>query len=75
MLQWCKLYVSGINMGYMYALSWILLIIELLLEYFATLLKILHMMKIAAKCSIVLHQLYFFLMGSSRTFLEDKDEI
>ena len=51
----------------MYALSWKLLLIGLHLEYFATLLKILHLKKIARKCSIFLHQLYFFLMGRSRT--------
>ena len=38
------------------------------MEYFATLVKILHLKKIARKCSIFLHQLYFFLMGRSRTF-------
>ena len=62
-------------MCYMYALSWKLLIIGLLLEYFATLLKRLYLKKIAAKCSIFLHQLYLFLMGSSRMFLGDKDQI
>ena len=62
-------------MGYMYALSWKLLIRVLLLEYFATLLKILQLKKIAKKCSIFLHQLYCFLMGRSRTFLGDKDQI
>ena len=46
-------------MGYMYALSWKLLIIGWLLEYFAALLKILHLKKIARKCSIFLHQLHF----------------
>ena len=34
---------------------------------FATSLNILHLMKIATKYSIFLHQLYFFLMGRSRT--------
>ena len=48
-------------MGYMYALSWKLLIIGLLLKYFATFLKILYLKKIARKCSIFLHWLYFFL--------------
>ena len=62
-------------MGYMYALSWKLLIIGLLSEYFAALLKILYLKKIAAKCFIFLHWLYFFLMGSSRTFVWDKDQI
>ena len=47
-------------MGYMYILSLKLLIIGLLLEYFATLLKILHLKKTAGKCSILLHQSYFF---------------
>ena len=47
-------------LGYMYALSWKLLIIDLLSEYFAILLKRLHLKKIAAKCSIFLHWLYFF---------------
>ena len=58
----------------MYALSWKLLIIGLLLEYFTTLPKI-PLKKIAAKCSIFLHQLYFFLMGRSWTFFLDKDQI
>ena len=53
-------------MGYTYALSWKLLIIGLLLEYYATLLKRLCLKKIAAKCSIFLHQLDFFLMWRSR---------
>ena len=53
-------------MGYMYALSWKLLIIDLLLVYYATLLKRLYLKKIAAKCSIFLHQLDFFLMWRSR---------
>ena len=48
-------------MGYMDVLSWKLLIIGLILEHFATLLKILHQKKIARKCSIFFHQLYFFL--------------
>ena len=56
-------------MGYKYALSWKLLITQLFLECFATLLKIPYLKKIARKCSIFLHQSYFFLMGSSRTFL------
>ena len=55
-------------MGYMYPFSLELVIIGLLLEYFATLLKILHQKKIARKCSILLQQLYFFLMGRSRTY-------
>ena len=50
-------------MGYMCALSWKLLIIGLLLEYFATLLKRLYLKKIAAKCSIFLQW-----FSSSRTF-------
>ena len=53
----------------MYALPWKLLIIGLLLEYVATLLKILHLKKIDRKYSIF-HQLYFFLMGRSRIFSE-----
>ena len=57
------------------ALSWKLLIIGLLLEYVATLLKIIHLKKIARKCSIFLHQLYFFLMGRSTFFFRDKDQI
>ena len=56
-------------MDHMYALSWKLLIIGLLSEYFTTLLKMLHLKKMTTKCSIFLHQLYFFLMGRSRTFL------
>ena len=56
-------------MGYMYALSWKLLIIGLLSEYFATLLKRLHLKKIATKHSI------FFLMVRSRMFFGDKDQI
>ena len=52
-------------MGYMYALSWKLLIKGLLSEYFANLLKRLYLKKTAAKCSIFLHRLYFFLMGRS----------
>ena len=62
-------------MGYMHVLSWKLLIIGPLLEYFATLLKKLHLKKIATNCSIFLDWLYFFLMGRSGTFLEDKDQI
>ena len=31
--------------------------------------------EIAGKCSIFLHQLYFFLLGRSRTFWGDKDQI
>ena len=61
--------------GYMYALSWKLLIIWLLLEYFATLLKILHLEKLDRKCSIFLHQLCLFLMERSRAFFLDKDQI
>ena len=56
-------------MGYMYALSWKVLIIGPPSEYFETLLKILHLKKIARKCFIFLHQLYFFLMVRSRTSL------
>ena len=62
-------------MGYMYALSWKLLIIGLLSEYFAKLLKRLHLKKIATKCLIFLHQLYFFLIGRSWTFWGDKDQM
>ena len=59
----------------MYPLSWKLLIMGPLLVYVVTLLKILHLKKIARKCSIFLHQLYFFLMGKSRIFWGDKDQI
>ena len=48
----------------MYTLSWKLLIIELFSKYFPTL----HLKEIATKCSIFLHQLYFFLMRRSRMF-------
>ena len=61
-------------MAYMYALSWKLLIIGLLLEYFVTLLKRLYPKKTAAKCSIFLHQSYL-LWGKSRMFFGDKDQI
>ena len=61
-------------MGYMYPLSWKLLIIGLLLDYFTTLLKRLHLKKIATKCSIFLHQLYFFLWEGQGLFW-DKDQI
>ena len=54
----------------MYALSWKLLITGLLLKYFATLLKRLYLKKIAAKCSIFLHQLYFSLWEGQGHFLE-----
>ena len=57
------------GMGYMCALCWKLLTIGLLLEYFATLLKRLHLKKIAIKYSIFLQFLYFFLMERSRIFL------
>ena len=53
--QVIKLYSDHFEMDYMYALSWKLLIIGLLLEYFATLLKYLHLMTIAKKHSIFLH--------------------
>ena len=56
----------------MYALSWKLLIIGLLLEYFATVLKMLHLKKIARKCSLFLHQLYFFLWEGIRHFFLEK---
>ena len=59
----------------MCALSWKLLIIGLLSEYFATLLKRQYLKKIAAKCSIFLHQLYFFLWEGQGHFSEDKDQI
>ena len=52
----------------MYALSWKLLNIGLLSEYFVTLLKRLYLQKMAAKCSTFLHKLYSFLMGRSRIF-------
>ena len=55
-------------MGYMYASSWKLLIIGLLSEYFAILLKILHLKKLAWKCFTFFHWLYVFLMGRSRVF-------
>ena len=58
----------------MYTLSWKLLIIGLLSEYFATLLKRLYLKKIAAKCSIFLHQLYFSY-GKVKDILGDKDQI
>ena len=61
-------------MGYMYALSWKLLIIGLLSEYVATLLKILHLRKIDRKCSIFLHQLYFFFW-EGHSFLRDRYQI
>ena len=62
-------------MGYMHALSWKLFIIGLLSEYFATLLKRLYLKKIAAKCSIFLQWLYFFLMGRSKVCFLGKDQI
>ena len=62
-------------MGYMYTLSWKLLITGLILEYFATLLKTLHLKTITAKCSIFLHQLYFFLLEGQGHFWGDKDQI
>ena len=52
----------------MYAVSWKLLILGQLSEYFPTLLKRLYLKKIAAKCSIFLHQLYLFHMGRSVMF-------
>ena len=64
-----SLHVSCIDMGYMYALSSNMLIIELILEYYATLLKRLYW-KIDSKCSIFLHQLYFFLWEGQGNFLE-----
>ena len=54
----------------MYALYWKLLIIGLLSEYFVTLLKRQYLKKIAAKCSIFLHQVYFFLWEGQGYFLE-----
>ena len=62
-------------MGYIYALSWKLLIIVLLSEYFATLLKRQHLKKIAVECSIFLHQLYFDLWEGQGHFWADKDQI
>ena len=53
----------------MYALSLKLLIIGLPLKYFAILLKILHLKKIAAKCFTFLHHLYFFLWEGQGHFL------
>ena len=44
-------------------------------EYAETLLKILHLKKTARKCSLFLHQLCFFLMGRSRIFFGDMDQI
>ena len=64
-----------LSYGLMYALSWKLPIIGLLLEYFATFLKILHMKKIARKCSIFLCQLYFCLWESQGDLFGDKDQI
>ena len=61
--------------GYTYALSWKPLIIGLLLEYVETLLNILHLKNIAAKCSIFLHQLHFFSYWKVRDFWGDKDKI
>ena len=46
----------------LYALSWKHLTIGFL-EYFAAFLKILHLKEIARKCTIFLHQLYFFSYG------------
>ena len=70
MVQVLRLYIEiFLSYGlYVFALSWKLLITGLLLEYFATLLKRLHVKKIATKCSIFLQWLYFFLMGRSRRF-------
>ena len=59
----------------MYALPRKLLIIGLLLEDFATLLKRLSLKKKVRKCSIFLHQLFFFLMGRSGIlFFGDNDQ-
>ena len=53
-----------------------LLILGLLLEYFATLPKILHLKKIATNYSIFLHQLYFFSYGKVKdVFWGDRDQI
>ena len=59
----------------MYAISWTLLIIGLLSEYFATLLKKLYLKKIARKCSIFLHWLYFFLWEGQGCLFLEKDQI
>ena len=56
-------------MGYVYVLSWTLLIIGLLSEYFATLLKILQLKKLDRKCFIFLHQLHFFSREDQGHFL------
>ena len=56
-------------MGYMHALSWILLIIGILLEYFEILLKRLHLKKIVTKCSIFLQLLYFYIWEGQGEFL------
>ena len=59
----------------MYALSWKLLIIGLLSEYFANLLKRQYLKKIAAKCSTFLHLLYISYRKVKDIFLGDKDQI
>ena len=58
-------------MGSMYALSRKLLIIGLLLEYFPTLLKIIHLRKIARNVPYFFTDV-LFLMGRSRTFWGDQ---
>ena len=62
-------------MGYMNALSWKLLIIGLLLEYVATLLKILHLKKIAKKMFHTSPPILLFSYGRVKDFLGDKDQI
>ena len=52
----------------MYALSWKLLIKGLILEYFATLLKRLHLKKIASKMFHISSPSVLVLMGRSRMF-------
>ena len=77
-LQWHRFWDCTFRwlqvMGYMYALPLKLLITGLLFEYFATLLKILHLKKKGRICSIFLHQLYFFLWEGQGHFW-DKDQI
>ena len=73
MAQVLRLYIQMFLSYWLYVC--IILIIGLLSEYFATLIKRLNLKKIAAKCSIFLHWLYFFLMGRSRTLGGNKDQI
>ena len=60
----------------MYALSWKVLIIGLLSEYFVTLLKRLHLTKITTKCSKCPHWFYLFSYGKVKDVsFWDKDQI